>query len=476
VAAAFMEVAAESVVANRRRSRGGAVGCRAVDEEDEGREASVSVSDEAPHVTLGLPLRRGRRGRRCLLAMLAALIAGGAVLLFLNVRLLVRRREARAAALLRSHQLLWEPVSPVDRNRVVGAQRSMNISAVVGVQGSSISVAQMARIPIGVSHVPQWPLFWILTAPQHEPTRCEEIIGSWGRLVPTDSLIFFGALANRTSASGHRFFALDVAPERKAAKELLAWRFALAVFPGREWFVKGDDDTFFVVRNLNRYLEEFDPRLPYFLGCKFHYGGPGGVQYHSGGAGYVLSRTAALRLAGATPHCLRIHGQLTEGDVAVAECLQMVGVVPEDTRDERGRQRFHTFPYSYHLNWHAAGLHKKSAFWYYDWVWGPIVEGADCCGDNTTVSFHYMEGQMRTFTFPTLRAPMVVPQSGKEHFLGSADSVDAGGMSTTNTEFFFRRQTTSLAYTTMTPLGHAVPPLGEQGSGSDAGGWPLQGR
>merc|ERR550537_830762 len=158
-------------------------------------------------------------------------------------------------------------------------------------------------------------------------------------------------------------------------KEFLAWRYVVDAHPEREWFVKGDDDTFFVVRNLNRYLEEFDPRLPYFLGCKFHYGGPGGVQYVSGGAGYVLSKTAAGRLAAVTARCLRFYGTLSEGDIAVAECLQTVGVFPEDTRDEFGRQRFHAFQFQYHLDWYRANLHLIK-FWYYDYIWGPVLEGA----------------------------------------------------------------------------------------------------
>merc|ERR1712188_100917 len=102
----------------------------------------------------------------------------------------------------------------------------------------------------------------------------------------------------------------------KALKEFLGWRFVAEEYPERGWFVKGDDDTYFVVNDLNRYLEDYDPRLPYFLGCKFHLGGPGGVQYVSGGAGYVLSQVASARLSDQTERCITKYATLTEGDLA----------------------------------------------------------------------------------------------------------------------------------------------------------------
>mmetsp|Transcript_106967 Transcript_106967/g.319881 ORF Transcript_106967/g.319881 Transcript_106967/m.319881 type:complete len:352 (-) Transcript_106967:70-1125(-) len=251
----------------------------------------------------------------------------------------------------------------------------------------------------GDAGAPQWPLFWVLTAPMYESTRCREVLASWGRFVPPDSLVFLGAATNETTDEGHRFVALDVPPQNKSRKELLAWRFLARSFPERKWYVKGDDDTFFVVGNLNRYLEEFDPQLPYFLGCKFHLSGRGGVQYVSGGAGYALSAAAAWRLALAVPRCLRKFANVSEGDLAVGECLQTAGVVPEDTRDAWGRQRFHAFTHEMHAGWLGIGPNLRS-FWYSRWLWGSAVEGVNCCGEDTSVSFHYMAGRMRGFHWP----------------------------------------------------------------------------
>ncbi len=36
----------------------------------------------------------------------------------------------------------------------------------------------------------------------------------------------------------------------KARKELHGWLWMLEHYPDREWFVKGDDDTYFLVENM----------------------------------------------------------------------------------------------------------------------------------------------------------------------------------------------------------------------------------
>lgn len=363
--------------------------------DSDGRPAASAPPSVAPSVADGGGDKGDKRhtaaGRRWRFAGLILLLIG-ALSLCASAGLL-RRREAS----------LGGYAEPVDRGRILrtGAD-SLTVPS-----GRVISVADLPRETLGSAHEAEWPLFWVMTAPQNEQTRCQEIINSWGKLVPPDSLVFIGSAENWTTRTGHQFVALGVPPEMKALKEFLSWQYVAKVYPEREWYVKGDDDTYFIVNNLNRYLEEYDPRLPYYLGCKFHLGGPGGVQYVSGGAGYVLSKVSAHRLAGATDRCLRYYGRVGEGDIAIAECLQTVGVVPEDTRDERGRQRFHAFPLDYHLNWYRYGFHV-SRFWYHDWVWGPEIQGSFCCDDNTTVSFHYMSDRMLKFQWPAakLLAPL----------------------------------------------------------------------
>lgn len=400
-------------------------------------------------------VRAAPGGGRRALKITGAVLALGAVSLC-----------AQSGSLLSREPLRPRYAEPVDRSHALQVSGNGPVPS-----GRVISVADLSRRTMGSAHEAAWPLFWVMTAPQYEQTRCQEILATWGKAVPPDSLVFIGSETNWTTRTGYRFITLPVPREMKAAKEFLSWQYVARAFPDREWYVKGDDDTYFIVGNLNRYLEAYDPRLPYYLGCKFHLGGPGGVQYVSGGAGYVLSKVSAHRLADATDQCLRYYGRVGEGDIAIAECLQTLGVVPEDTRDERGRQRFHAFPLDYHLNWYRYGFHV-SRFWYHDWVWGPEIEGSSCCDDNTTVSFHYMADKMLKFSWPGAKkmAPLGMqggPGLGSAPTLAPAAQLPGQSSQPNPGELFGRGQLSSAG---ALPVAGGLPGGFLSQPGADAGG------
>ncbi len=87
--------------------------------------------------------------------------------------------------------------------------------------------------------------------------------------------------------------------------------------------------------------------------------------YNAGGAGYVLSR-AAMRI-----FVERLFTNSTAcpwgkfEDVQLGKCLSNVGILPTDTRDLDGRQRFYTFrPDQLYFN--AIADSEK-------WIDGPII-------------------------------------------------------------------------------------------------------
>jgi len=65
--------------------------------------------------------------------------------------------------------------------------------------------------------------------------------------------------------------------------------------------------------------------------------------YNSGGAGYVLNQHAVKLLSGAIlqNRCKKMRASFE--DINVAYCLQRLGILPYDTRDATGKQRFHFF-------------------------------------------------------------------------------------------------------------------------------------
>ena len=131
---------------------------------------------------------------------------------------------------------------------------------------------------------------------------------------------------------------------------------------------------------------------PLFLGRRFKLNGKETI-FNSGGAGYLLNGPA-LRLLnaqlttegnGCNPHL--------EGfweDVMVASCLRVGhGVVPYDTKDSLGRERFHPFTPGHHFTYQAP---KKGHDWYVDYSID-LKFGYDCCSEGST-TFHYMTPEL----------------------------------------------------------------------------------
>lgn len=105
-----------------------------------------------------------------------------------------------------------------------------------------------------------------------------------------------------------------------------------------DWYLKADDDTFIEMYNLRKFIEDKDPNKPVTYGYDFKVIVEKG--YHSGGAGYLMSKEAFNRL-GRTLH-LKPDMCTKSGveDVDVAKCLRKLDVFPEKSIDELGRERF----------------------------------------------------------------------------------------------------------------------------------------
>ena len=76
-----------------------------------------------------------------------------------------------------------------------------------------------------------------------------------------------------------------------------------------DWFLKTDDDTYIIMENMKAFLAGFNSSQPHFFGKRFKtFGG-----YMSGGAGYVLSKEALVRVGKALKTNGKICAKSTQG-------------------------------------------------------------------------------------------------------------------------------------------------------------------
>lgn len=172
------------------------------------------------------------------------------------------------------------------------------------------------------------------------------------------------------------------------------WRYVCEYYLGDfDYFIFGGDDIFVLPDNLKRYLATDDGIRtanendePLFLGRRFKQNGNWDRLFNSGGAGYVLNRPALKLLYESfdQPFC-QPHLKGFWEDVMVAQCLKKKAkLLPRDTRDDRGRERFHPFTPGQHLT-----IKSGPSDWYSKYSI-ELKEGEDCCSPDS-VAYHYVK-------------------------------------------------------------------------------------
>lgn len=195
-------------------------------------------------------------------------------------------------------------------------------------------------------------LCWVMTGPQNLDKKAIHVKKTWGKRCT--KLIFFSSVTNNTFPT----IGLNVSEGREhlTGKTMQAFKYVHDnFFDEADWFMKADDDTYFIMENLRYFLSSQDKMEPVYFGHHFKTIVRQG--YYSGGAGYILSKETLRRLAttGQDPKFCRQDGGAE--DAELGKCMQNLGVRTANSTDALGRSRFHCFDPETHLmggypNWY----------------------------------------------------------------------------------------------------------------------------
>ena len=128
-----------------------------------------------------------------------------------------------------------------------------------------------------------------------------------------------------------------------------------------DWLIKADDDTYVIMDNLKWFLNDHCANETRTYGFNFDVAGD---KYHSGGGGYTISSSIVHKLGSALKENSSFCG-MKNGieDIEVARCLRQLNVTVGDSRDRRGRERFHGTSFIDHFDGIAKWMESYAMHW-----------------------------------------------------------------------------------------------------------------
>ena len=180
-----------------------------------------------------------------------------------------------------------------------------------------------------------------------------------------------------------------------------------------DWFHIGGDDLYLLVENLRLYLESEEIQVaqnggiylpngdekeqtPLFLGRRFSYMGDMNDIFNSGGSGYTINKAALKSMVVKGLPLYFPHAHTFSEDTMTAKIFKKFGVLPYETKDDEGSERYMPFMPGHHLDYQVPSgctpnpLAETCKDWYPKYSIN-IKFGKEHCSKHS-VAFHYVKG------------------------------------------------------------------------------------
>jgi glycoprotein-N-acetylgalactosamine 3-beta-galactosyltransferase len=260
-------------------------------------------------------------------------------------------------------------------------------------------------------------LCFIMTHSKNHDTRVKDVLSTWGKRC--DKLVLasdvedaaWGTIATHSKATWKNLW-----PKLNETLHHVYENYR----DDYDWFLKVDDDSYVIMENLKAFLasdkvkEKARTKQPLVYGRRLgvpmqslirklqdhdflhrlwqrhNYTKTSHFVFNSGGAGYVMNRAyldqLILQLDGSPDNAPKGVAPEDVGQ-ALATLYHSTNTVPQNTRDNRGRERFHfSHPNAMYVMDHPA----KSWVYRVHQNLGGLSKGLDCCSEDT-ISFHYLD-------------------------------------------------------------------------------------
>mmetsp|Transcript_4488 Transcript_4488/g.6377 ORF Transcript_4488/g.6377 Transcript_4488/m.6377 type:complete len:332 (+) Transcript_4488:221-1216(+) len=153
------------------------------------------------------------------------------------------------------------------------------------------------------------------------------------------------AAATKEACLDHDLISWDL-PSSKDQKfsqaKAMAYAFERAATLDFDWVLWGNDHTFLIVHRLLSYLDnKLDHTKLMYVGSRLY--GPCCGVFNSGAAGFLLSKPAINLLTTQWRDPKNVACDLNNKRNHIAVCLKLFDIVPLDTRDDQGLERFHIY-------------------------------------------------------------------------------------------------------------------------------------